>query len=114
VGNNIRLEWDYNTSDPTTLFNLTISEVDTTGAVVQSEVFRNLNLKSGDPANVIDVVNNGSRMVYLGGAASSGRPVATGTMSGPRPLPLPASVADGAQFTITLMWTATRRTTPRH
>src|SRR5262245_45628860 len=77
-GNNIRLEVDYNTSDPTTQFNLTISEVDTTGAVVQSEVFRNLNLKSGDPANAVDVVNNGSRMVYLSDPASSGRPAATG------------------------------------
>jgi phage tail sheath protein FI len=101
-GNNIRVESDYNTSDPSTQFNLTISEVDSTGAVLRSEVFRNLNMTSGDPAYAVDVVNSGSRMVFLSSPATSGRPVATGTFSGPLPLPLPASAVNGATFTITL------------
>src|SRR5215471_16331275 len=41
-GDSLRLEVDYDTSDPTALFNVTISEVDASGNVVRSEVFRNL------------------------------------------------------------------------
>src|SRR5712692_5598451 len=53
-GNLLRLEVDYDTSDPTTLFNVTFTEVDATGKVLQSEVFRNLNTTVGDPAYVLD------------------------------------------------------------
>jgi phage tail sheath protein FI len=102
-GNNVRLEVNYDTTDPVTLFNLSISEVDpSTGNILQSEVYRNLNLKSGDPAYAVDVVNNGSRIVFLTAPASPNLPSASGTLSGPLPaLPFPASVKNNAQFEIT-------------
>ena len=80
-GNNVRLEVNYDTTDPVTLFNLSISEVDpSTGNILQSEVYRNLNLKSGDPAYAVDVVNNGSRIVFLTAPASPNLPSASGTL----------------------------------
>jgi len=100
-GNNIRAEVDYNTTDPTTQFNLSMSEIDSTGAVLRSEVFRNLKMTAGDPAYAVDVVNNGSRMVYLTNPAVSGRPAASGTLSGQLPPAMPASVINGATFTVT-------------
>jgi uncharacterized protein len=99
-GNNVRLEVDYDTSDPATMFNLAVSEVDSTGRVVQSEIFRNLNTTVGDPAFAVDVVNNGSRIVFLNAAVSAKRPAATGTLSGDLAA-FPASVVDAAQFDIT-------------
>jgi phage tail sheath protein FI len=100
-GNNVRLELDYDTTDPTTQFNLSVSEVDATGSVLQSEVFRNLNMTAGDPAYAVDVVNSGSRIIFLAAAASAQRPAATGTLSGVLPAPLPGTVKDGAKFNIT-------------
>lgn len=102
-GNNVRLEVDTDTSDPTKLFNLSISEVDpSTGSVLQNEVFRNLNLTFGDAAYAVDVVNNGSRIVTLSVPASPNLPASSGTVSGALlPLPFPASVKDGALFEIT-------------
>jgi len=100
-GNNVRLEVDYDTSDPTTQFNLTVSEVDATGKTVQTEVFRNLNMTGGDPGYAVDVVNNGSRIVTLSAASGAKRPAASGSLSGTlAALPLPATVADGAKFDI--------------
>ena len=100
-GNNVRLEVDYDTSDPTTQFNLTVSEVDSTGKPVQTEVFRNLNMTVGDPAYAVDVVNNSSRMVVLSAVSGAKRPAASGSLSGTlAALPLPATVVDGAKFDI--------------
>jgi uncharacterized protein len=109
-GNNIRLEVDYNTTDPTAMFNLLVSEVDpNTGQVVSSESFRNLNMTSGDPAFAVDVVNNGSKLVQLSSPGAS-RPAATGTVSGAIPaVAVPAdkstckvSVNGGGGKTVTL------------
>jgi uncharacterized protein len=81
-GNNIRLEVDYNTTNPSTMFNLLVSEVDpSTGQVVSSESFRNLNMTSGDPAFAVEVVNNGSKKIQLSSAGAN-RPASTGTLSG--------------------------------
>jgi phage tail sheath protein FI len=99
-GNNLRLEVDYNTSDPTNLFNVAISEVDTSGNVLRSEVFRNLDTTTGDPAYAIDVINNGSKMVYVVAGASTNRPEATGTTSDSLAIS-PALPADGSTCTIT-------------
>jgi len=100
-GNSVRLEVDYDTSDPVTLFNLTVSEVTATGQVAQTEVFRNLNMTVGDPAYALDVVNNGSRIVFLATTAGlHNRPAATGTLSGALPAAMPASVKIGAKFNI--------------
>ena len=85
-GNNIRLEVDYNTTAPGSLFNLSVSEVDpNTGQALSNESFRNLNMTASDAAYAVDTVNNGSRMIQLINLSSSGtnRPAATGTLSGP-------------------------------
>jgi phage tail sheath protein FI len=94
-GNNLRLQVDYNTSDPTTLFNVTISEVDTSGNVLRSEVYRNLDKTQGDAAYMIDVINDGSSMVYVVAGASTKLPEATGTTSAVLPV-APVIPPDGS------------------
>lgn len=85
-GNNLRVDVDYNTTDPTKLFNLGVSEVDpNTGAVLSSEAYRNLNMTSGDVSFGVDVVNNGSKSIQLS-TPGANRPAATGTVSGNLPV----------------------------
>jgi phage tail sheath protein FI len=100
-GNNVRLEVDYDTSTPAKFFNVTISEVTATGRVLQTEVFRNLNMTVADPDYALDVINTGSRMVFLATTAGAhNRPAATGTLSGALPATVPASVKKGAKFNL--------------
>jgi len=92
-GNNLRLDVDFNTTDPAKLFNLSVAEVDpNTGSVLASESYRNLNMTSGDPAFAVDVVNAGSKRIQLS-TPGAGRPAATGTLSGALPV-APAIPAD--------------------
>ena len=99
-GNNIRLEVDYNTTNPATLFNLSVSEVDpNTGQMVSSESFRNLNMTSGDPAYAVDNVNNGSKLIQLSNPGAN-RPAATGTLSGA--IPAVAIPADKSTCKVTV------------
>jgi phage tail sheath protein FI len=81
-GNFVRLDVDYDTTDPSALFNLTVSEVAQSGAqpVLRTETFRNLTMTAGVPNSARDVVNEGSRIVQVSllGAA---RPAQTGTIS---------------------------------
>ena len=99
-GNNLRLQVDYNTSDPTSLFNVTISEVDSSGNVLRSEVYRNLDTTAGDAAYVIDVINDGSSIVYVTKGPSTNRPEASGTTGGA--LPVAAAIpGDGSTCTVT-------------
>ncbi|HEU5003848.1 MAG TPA: phage tail sheath C-terminal domain-containing protein [Actinomycetota bacterium] len=81
-GANLRLAIDYATTDPTTLFNLTVMLVDTSTPpqVVATEIYRNLNLTANDPANAVTVVNASSSLIKLA-TAGSGLPAATGTVS---------------------------------
>jgi phage tail sheath protein FI len=86
-GNFVRLDVDYDTTDPATLFNLTVSEVSPAGSqlALRSEVFRNLSMTAGLPNTVYDVVNNGSRIVQITVPTASPpttRPAQTGTVSG--------------------------------
>jgi phage tail sheath protein FI len=113
-GNHVRVEVDYDTVDPANLFNLTISEVRIDGdrtSVLQTETFRNLTLQPDTPANVLEVVNQGSRLVQLdrdGLAAVPAmppafRPAAAGTLSGSLPVAVPAQAAiDDLSVTLTL------------
>lgn len=98
-GNQLRLDVDYNTSDPNTLFNLTVSEVVIRNGrriVLQSETFRNLSMATG--ANyAIDVVNEGSALIYLT-ALGANRPAQTGTVG--VPLGVVPVLADGDQIAI--------------
>jgi phage tail sheath protein FI len=81
-GNFLRVDVDYDTSAPATLFNLTITEVadiDGRETPVRAETFRNLTMAAG-PSNVEQVVNEGSQVVQvaiIGGAVN--RPTQTGT-----------------------------------
>lgn len=97
-GNNLYLEVDYDTATPGSSFNLTVSEVlevDGRREVQRTETFRNLVLADGQPTSVIDVVNEGSKLVQLGRGtnfAAGGRPAPSGHVSGPlAPAPLPAA-----------------------
>ncbi len=107
-GNALRVEVDYDTSNPDEFFNLSIVETELrSGRTVirQSEVFRNLTMRPGVANNAIEVVNETSRLVQLDrdGLADAipdpfdtkFRPDATGTLSGA--LTLPAAIpADGS------------------
>ncbi|MBI3796010.1 MAG: phage tail sheath family protein, partial [Deltaproteobacteria bacterium] len=66
-GNFVRVDVDYDTTDPTSLFNLTVSEVSPSGTqpVLRTETFRNLTMITGVPNSVRDVVNEGSRIVQI-------------------------------------------------
>ena len=101
-GDNIVVDVDYDTTDPSALFNLTISEVRVENGrrtAVRTETYRNLTAEPGVSNNALDVVNEASRLVQLdrdGMAALVApfpRPAATGTMGGPVAA-LPASPID--------------------
>jgi Bacteriophage tail sheath protein len=81
-GNFIRLDVDYDTTDPGNLFNLTVAEVSPSGSqpVLRTETFRNLTMPGGLPNSAVDVVNEGSRMVQVS-SLGAGRPAQTGTVS---------------------------------
>lgn len=86
-GNFVRLDVDYDTTDPLTLFNLTVSEVSPAGTqpVLRTETFRNLTMTAGLPNSAVDVVNEGSRIVQISPLVLpplvGGRPAQTGTIS---------------------------------
>ncbi len=86
-GNNIRLDVDYNTTDPANLFNLIVTEyvmVDGEPQPGNVETFRNLSMDSTSSAYAVDVVNDGSKLVRLSIPAVPGanRPAQTGTVGG--------------------------------
>jgi uncharacterized protein len=69
-GNSLRARVDYQTSDPTSLFNLFVRD----GLTGQIEVFRNLSITPGNPRQVDKVLENGSNLVRWSGPLLSGRP----------------------------------------
>lgn len=87
-GANLRVAVDFSTASPKTTFNLTVTEVDSSGTtpkVVATELFRNLTLDPADPGYAIGVVNNGSNLIRLtpiNSPATTARPAQTGTLSG--------------------------------
>lgn len=89
-GNNVRVDVDYATLDPTTQFNLTVTEVSVTNGVTQiisTETFRNLVIDPTKSNDVAAIVNAGSQLVTIAeGASSTGKmPAQTGTLSGVAP-----------------------------
>jgi len=89
-GNNLRLEVDYDTSDPPNTFNLTVvelGEVNGVSQAVSTAVFRNLNLDAASSRYALDVVNAGSSLVEIAlpdpgsPPAASARPAHSGTLS---------------------------------
>lgn len=88
-GNDLRVDVDYGTTDPTKLFNLTVTEVQTSNGQVQivaRENFLNLAIDSTQPNDAAAVVNAGSQLITLTAAsAQANRPAQTGTASAPSP-----------------------------
>ena len=102
-GNSLRAEVDYDTQDPTKLFNLAVTEVATRNArvqVVQAELHRNLSVTAGDVNDAAQKVRQASQLVLAafpdGGTAL---PAPTGTLSDALPASLP-SIASGKKFKI--------------
>lgn len=113
-GNQLRLDIDYATADPASLFNLTVSEVQVDGdrtTVLQSESYRNL---ANDPAlsnDAVAVVNEGSLLIQLSRPsppAAGPRPAPSGTLGDGLPVAVtPASFpAQNDALTITIAGTA--------
>ncbi|MBI3795655.1 MAG: phage tail protein, partial [Deltaproteobacteria bacterium] len=111
-GNFVRLDVDYDTTDPNTLFNLTVSEVSSSGTqpVLRAETFRNLTMSAGVPNSAVDVVNEGSRIVQIS-SLGGGSPAQTGTVGTALSLTLGtiavpfqcfAAINGGTQFPVNL------------
>lgn len=85
-GNNVVIEVDYNTTDPSKQFNLTVKELSTSGtttSVVATETFRNLMIDPTQSNDAAAVVNAGSQLITIAAASGSTgkRPAQTGTAS---------------------------------
>jgi hypothetical protein len=99
--NNLRIDVDYNTSDPANTFNLTVSEItsqDGREIVVQTETYRNLSMKSADTNFVEEVVNDGSKLIQVL-TLDTTRPAQTGTVGSDASAAV-ANLTDGDTFTI--------------
>ena len=67
-GNNLWVSIDYNTSNPASLFNLTVTEYVDQNGVLQpgrSEVFRNLSMNSFTANYAVNTINAGSNLIQV-------------------------------------------------
>jgi phage tail sheath protein FI len=86
-GASLRIDVDYAAADPASQFNMTITEIATSGpktTVVAKEVYRNLVVDPAQPNDAATTVNAASQLISLAtaGAGGSGqRPAQTGTAS---------------------------------
>lgn len=84
-GNNVRIDVDYGTTKPNETFNLVVTELATAAGKLQpvaTETFRNLIINKAKPNHVVDVVNNGSKLIRLNLVDTpTQRPAQTGTIS---------------------------------
>lgn len=109
AGDNLRVEFDLNTLDPTTRFNLTVTEVavqnDRTEEIAREE-FRNLTFNQADSRFVLDFVNARSRLVQVnfpGAVPAIGtQPAVVGVRSSALAAP-PGAVADYQNLEISLV-----------
>ncbi len=86
--NSVLVEIDYGTTDPTTLFNLTATELVTvngTTSIASTERFLNLVVDPNKPNDVKAVVNAGSQLIRISTETSGKLPAPTGTVSGASP-----------------------------
>lgn len=87
-GNNLRVDIDYGTTDPATLFNLAVTRYDGPGAKAKplaTERYLNLTMDSTKPRYAVKVINDGSKLITVkagAGATATTRPAADGTISG--------------------------------
>jgi phage tail sheath protein FI len=98
-GNFLRLQVDYLTADPATLFNLAVSQVQVDGdrtSVLQTESYLNLLATPGAANDAVPVVNAGSLLIYLDrktvGAGTTARPDPNGTFGDALPAFAPADL----------------------
>jgi uncharacterized protein len=87
-GNNVRIDVDYGATDPTKLFNMTVTEVQMVAGkpqIVSSETYRNLVVNNSQPNDAIATVNAASSLIQLALATaaptSTHPPAQTGTLS---------------------------------
>ncbi len=86
-GANLRIDVDYGTSDPTSQFNLTVTEIAVSGAtttVIAKEVYRNLIIDAAQSNDAATTVNAASQLITVATTGSGGsgqRPAQTGTAS---------------------------------
>jgi phage tail sheath protein FI len=66
-GDSIRLSVDYDTTDPTSRFNLTVTRVDSSSSPVTlaTEIYRNLSMNPNDANFAVAVVNDASSLIHL-------------------------------------------------
>jgi phage tail sheath protein FI len=117
-GNNVFVEIDYDTSEPTQTFNVLVTETvveNGRSRVLRSETFRNLTMDPAAPNNALATINESSRIVQLDrrdlagtadlptlpSAAPFPRPAATGSLSAILPDP-PVIPPNGATIKITI------------
>src|SRR5215469_392867 len=91
-GNNIRMKVDFAAADPSTQFNLTVTEIASVNGqqkVVATETFRNLVIDPTQPNDAAAVVTAGSQLIDLTDATGSTgkRPLMTGTLTKGNPDP---------------------------
>jgi phage tail sheath protein FI len=85
-GNSVRLEVDYGTTDPTSQFNLTVTEISVANGittVTATEQYLNLVINPSSSQDAAAVVNAASQLITLAEASGSSgsRPAQTGTTS---------------------------------
>lgn len=80
-GNNLQAIVDYDTKDKNeitpVLFNLTIQEVDSSGNILNQEVFRNLSVTARNTRYVATVLSEESKLVKVQGTVPTSRPTAS-------------------------------------
>jgi uncharacterized protein len=101
-GGNVRVDVDYLATQPATQFNLTVTEVDSTGAVTATEVFRNLVIDPSKSNDARTTVNATSQLITLSGGAAGARPAQTGQVSAAVPDYSALGVKFGDTITVNL------------
>jgi phage tail sheath protein FI len=101
-GDAVRLDVDYLATDPATQFNLTVTEVDATGATIATEVFRNLVIDPSKSNDAQTTVNATSQLVTLSGGTAGARPAQSGQVSAAVPDFNALGVVFGDKITVNL------------
>ncbi|CZF82678.1 phage tail sheath C-terminal domain-containing protein [Grimontia marina] len=103
--NHIRIDVDYLTTDPTSLFNLSVTEirhVDGLEVPVRNETYRNVSMGAAHPRFVQSVVNDNSMMVQIADFVGTDMPAPTGYYSGSQTVANYAAMADNNTMDIDL------------
>lgn len=84
-GNYVRLDVDYNTTDPTSLFNLTVTELSSsasTPTIIATEKYQNVVIDPTQANDVAAMANSASQLITITEGSTTGqRPAQTGSAS---------------------------------